>query len=277
MWMRCGAVVLSGSLMLLVALELRHGPFRKSWSQDGARRARNLWFLAASVLVMLWLPAIGEWLRPRIRPLLGWHERRGVELMACVLAAELIGWFLHYIKHRNAFLWSFHFQHHRESQYNLWLTTHTHGLEVVISGALMTGALSLLGFSRAVIASYLLFYTFAKVYQHSAHDYTLGVLDRLIIGPRYHRLHHRIDCRCNYGISLTLIDVLFRTARWPRERVLAPRGDDQERTSPAREEQRAETRYGVAEAEGLPFGFWPEMLYFLSAGTARGGKQNRGK
>src|SRR5205823_10017122 len=111
---------------------------------------------------------------------------------------------------------------------------------------LLVAAFCLSGFSKSVAAAYLLFYSFAKVYQHSAHRYTLGPLDYLIISPPYHRLHHAVGSRCNYGISVTLFDLLFGTARWPAAEVVP-----------------GETKYGIARDEQLPFGFWPEMLYFL--------------
>lgn len=246
MWDRWGKIALAVSILVLLLLEWRDPEFRQGWSWKDPRFRRNLPFLVASVLVMLWLPAGGEWLRLRVPPLVRWHGRWLPELVACFLVAELLGWALHYVKHRNAWLWSFHFQHHRESHYNVWLSAHTHGLEVVVSGLLTVGALCLLGFSKPVATAYLLFYSFAKVYQHSARDYTLGALDRLVVSPRYHRLHHEVDSRCNYGVSLTLFDLLFRTARWP-----SPHADPRA------------IRYGIDDGEPLPFGFWAEMVYFL--------------
>jgi sterol desaturase/sphingolipid hydroxylase (fatty acid hydroxylase superfamily) len=235
-------IAVAAIIVSLCVLELRDGQFRRGWTDDPARRARNLWFLAASLAVMAVLTPVGEALRESLPPLRRWQGDGWLEVLLCTLTAELCGWTLHYVKHRHPFLWRFHFQHHRESHYNIWLSTHTHALEVIVSGALTAAALCLLGFSPFAAGTYLLLYSFAKVYQHSARDYSLGLLDRVLVGPRYHRLHHCKDSRCNYGTVVTLFDVLFRTARWPA--AAAP-----------------EAEYGVAGE--LPFGFWPEMTSFV--------------
>jgi sterol desaturase/sphingolipid hydroxylase (fatty acid hydroxylase superfamily) len=239
-------VALVVSILLLVLVEFRDAEFTRSWYQDRRRLRRNLWYLAASLIVMTLLPIMNGQIR-RVSPaLLEWQGLGALEFIVCFLVAELLGWLLHYIKHGNRFLWRFHFQHHRDEQYNLWLTAHTHALEVVFSAALIALVLRLLGFSDPATAAYLTFYTFAKVYQHSALQYRLGPLDFLIVGPAYHRFHHHVGSRCNYGVSLTVFDVVFRTARWPEP---MPGGRQQ--------------CYGTGLVDKLPFGFWEEMAYFL--------------
>jgi sterol desaturase/sphingolipid hydroxylase (fatty acid hydroxylase superfamily) len=237
-------------LLMLAALflyELRDPQFLRSWYVDKARLRRNLSFAAASVVVMVLLKLAntalqksfaGDWLPWRV-----WFP---VELACCFLVAEFLGWLLHYVKHKNAFLWNFHFQHHRESQYNLWLTAHTHGLEVIVSGVIMALALLLLGFSVIAIEIYLVFYAFMKFFQHSAHAYSLGALGKLFITPGYHRLHHEVNSRCNYGITLTIFDVVFRTAKWPQSRTAA-------------------LEFGMPAGSEVPYGFWAEMLHFFKS------------
>lgn len=240
-WLEAGLGI---GLLVLILVELRDPQFRHGWRLDPARTRRNLGFGLASVVVMVvlkWTNAAVQEL-PIVR-LLDWTGTGALALVACVLVAEFAGWCLHYVKHRNGFLWKFHFQHHRDHQYNLWLTAHTHGLEVVVSGVILAVLLSLVGFSVITIEIYLVYYAFMKVLQHSAHDYSFGVLDRVFVTPAYHRLHHEVNSACNFGITLTLFDVLFRTARWPVSAAGSP-------------------DYGVSPDDALPFGFWEEMTYF---------------
>jgi sterol desaturase/sphingolipid hydroxylase (fatty acid hydroxylase superfamily) len=136
--------------------------------------------------------------------------------------------------------------HHHEDQYSVWLTTHTHALEVVISATIIATTVCLLGFSEPAIEIYLVFYSFAKVSQHSAHHYRLGLLDFFVISPDYHRIHHHRDSQWNYGISLTIFDILFRIAKWP-----------------SLERQDEELRFGLSGEDGYPFGFWEEIAYFV--------------
>lgn len=247
---------LLGAILLLVLLEFRDPQFARSWYQGRPRLQRNLWYLLANVLVMPLLPVINGEIRRLVPPLLDCEGAGTIEIGACFLVAELLGWLLHYVKHRNDFLWSFHFQHHREEQFNVWLTAHTHALEVVLSAAVIALVLRLLGFSAVATNAYLIFYSFIKVYQHSALRYGLGPLDCFIVGPAYHRIHHQIGSRSNYGVSLTVFDILFRTVRWPA-------------VSQASREQ----LYGTGGE--LPFGFWQEMAFFLRRRARPDGGVNR--
>jgi sterol desaturase/sphingolipid hydroxylase (fatty acid hydroxylase superfamily) len=237
-------LALVGAISALIVLEFRDPAFARSWRHDRPRLRRNICFATASVLVMALLPSLNGQIRERVPPLVVWGDAWLLETIACFMVAELLGWLLHFVKHHNKFFWGFHFQHHRDEQFNIWLSTHTHALEVATSAALIAIATGLLGFSSRVIEVYLVVYSLAKVYQHSALRYTLGPLDALFVGPAYHRLHHEAGSRCNYAISLTLFDVLFGTARWPAQVDAQP-----------------ELQYGVDKPEDLPFGFWAEMTH----------------
>lgn len=204
---------------------------------------RNWSFFAAAFLSAAFLRVISEWLRGYIGPLLP-DRPILIDVVLCFLVAELIGFGLHWVKHEHGWLWRFHFSHHRETEYDPWLTAHTHGLEVVFSGTMMSGALILLGFSPLSMQIYFLFYSLANTYQHSSFDYSLGWLDKLIVNPSYHRLHHAVGSRANYGNTLTVWDVVFRTAVWPASRH-AP-----------------DVELGTGDGPE-PYGFLPEMTWFL--------------
>lgn len=239
--------LLFGGLLALVALELRSPGFRRGAFDpaDGARPRRNWAFLVAAVTAGSTVQHIGAAL-PKVLPrLVDWSGLRLLELIACFLVAELVGWTLHYVKHVHPWLWRFHFSHHRESNYDVWLVTHTHALEVVLSGTLMSAILVLLGFSAPVVQVYLLFYSLANTYQHSAFDLSLGWLDKVIVNPAYHRYHHAVGSRTNYGNTLTVWDVVFRTAQWPVDHH-AP-----------------DVEIGIGDGPE-PYGFLAELGYFAA-------------
>lgn len=226
-------------ILVLLVLDIRNGTLFSSRSP--ARWWRNLGFGAAALSVAALLRFLSGWVQGHGWGIVHWPNLL-CEALACVFVAELFGYTVHYVKHTNAFLWKFHFQHHREEEYNLWLTAHTHALEVLVSGTAMACLLTLLGFRPAVVEVYLLFYSLCKFFQHSSVDLSLGPLNRILVTPAYHRWHHEIASRCNYAVCFTLFDVLFGTVRWPAA----------ERPS----------RFGVHNA-ALPYGFWAEHLWFL--------------
>lgn len=240
--------LLLGGLALLVAVDLRSEGFRRGVfdPEDGRRPRRNWAFFAAALISGLTVQHIGAGLRGHLPALVDWSGLLGLEVVACFLAAELLGWTLHYVKHAHGWLWRFHFSHHRETRYDIWLVTHTHGLEVVLSGTFTSAVLVLLGFGAEVVQIYLLFYSLANTYQHSSADLSLGWLDKLIVNPAYHRYHHAVGSRVNYGNTLTVWDVVFGTARWPAD-VRAP-----------------DVQIGIGDGPE-PYGFWPEMAHFMTA------------
>lgn len=237
---------LFGGLGLLITAELRSQSFRRgAYDRDQPARARRNWaFLVVALAAGNGVQAIGGALRGVLPPTIDWTGYLGLELVGCLLAGELFGWLAHYVKHRHAWLWRFHFPHHRESHYDVWLVTHTHGLEVLFSGSLMFAVLILLGFSASVVQAYLLFYSIANTYQHSAFDLSLGWLDKVIVNPAYHRYHHAVGSQVNYGNTLTVWDVVFGTARFPAG-VQAP-----------------DVPMGIGPGPE-PYGFVDEMLWFL--------------
>lgn len=230
----------------LVLLELRNPQFRADSFGAGPRRRRNWTFFVASFVPMFFIQSAGAWSRAHLPTLMvPGTLPLAVDFVACMLVAELVSWASHWVKHRFASLWEFHFQHHREEHFSVWMVSHTHGLEVVISGTLLTGLLTVLGFSVLSVQLYFALYAVLLTYHHSGMGYSLGWLDWVLVSPAYHRLHHRTDGSGNYGSMLTVFDVLFGTAHWPEpEAPPAP--------------------LGLPPGSTEPFGFRAEMLHFLT-------------
>lgn len=228
-------------ISLLLLSESRSEVFRQLWA-DQRRMRRNLFFLASSSSVALILH-FGVGRLSQVLPRFSWQGPLWLQLIGVFAIAELFNWVLHYAKHNSQFLWRIHCQHHRDDKYTVWLTTHTYAPEVLVSGLVMGSVLAMCGFGKLALDSYLLFYSLVNLYQHSAHPYSLGFLDRIIINPAYHRHHHGGD-QVNFGSTLSVWDWVFGTVAWPKDRHVA--------INPPPVEQSPE-----------PFGFVEEMLYPL--------------
>jgi sterol desaturase/sphingolipid hydroxylase (fatty acid hydroxylase superfamily) len=235
-------LLLFAGLAILIGLELRSSSFRKGTFGRSARTIRNWSFLGGAIASAWILRLVSEELSQHLAPIFVWDDWIVLNLIACFLVADLIGWLLHWVKHRSAWLWRFHFPHHRERTYDVWLVSHTHAIEVVAAGTCMSAILILLGFSPLSISAYFLFYGLVNTYQHSSFDYSLGPLDKIIAGPAYHRLHHEVGSDTNFGDTLTIWDVVFRTATWP--------------------EGQRERPIGIGDGPE-PYGFIAEMTWFL--------------
>ena len=243
-------IVVTGlASVLFVGLDSRDRGFREGLWRDRVRARRNAAYLVSNLVTMAALASLTQTLTPHVPVLASWQGPFGLELVACFLAAELINWVAHWAKHRVAYLWRFHLQHHVERHYNTTLTLHTHGLEVVFTGAVMACALVLCGFSALAVNAFTLTYFVANLYKHCSARLSLGPLDWLIVSPAFHRVHHAKDEDANFGSVLTVFDVLFGTAKWVTKDeawalALGTRGDE-------------------------PFGFVEEMLAFVRPGALK--------
>jgi sterol desaturase/sphingolipid hydroxylase (fatty acid hydroxylase superfamily) len=235
------------SLATLVAagLECRDPGFVRSWLRDPVRRRRNAAYLLSNFAVVAVLSGTTAWVGTRVTPVFGWTLPWAVDVLGCLLVAELLNWLFHWAKHRHPWLWTFHLQHHVESRYDVSLTLHTHPLEVILSGTLMVLAVRLLGFSAGALEVFSTLYYVSNLYKHGSWKVGLGPLDRVFVGPALHRLHHAKTLDGNFGSVLTVYDVLFGTAIWPGAEAWS---------------------LEVGTQEGEPFGFLPEFLAFLRPG-----------
>lgn len=203
---------------------------------------RTMGYLVSSVLVLFLTGKIGALIKLVVPDYLHVSEISVLDYVGVFVLAEGMNWGVHYLKH-SGFMWRFHFQHHIDSKYTVLLTSNTHGLEVLISGSIMSAIIALLGFSTEAINTYFLFYALANTYQHSSLNLSLGPLDYLIVSPRYHRIHHSKSFRANYGSTLTIWDLIMGTYIFPKRTEVV-------------------TDIGITR-KNEPYGFIPEMLFFL--------------
>ncbi|GIR58227.1 MAG: hypothetical protein CM15mP65_08080 [Crocinitomicaceae bacterium] len=78
-------------------------------------------------------------------------------------------------------------------------TAHTHGIRSYYQGFIGI-MMNLIGFSIEAINLYYCFYVFGNTYQHSSFNLSLGPLDKVIVSPRYHRIHHSKSYHANFGV-----------------------------------------------------------------------------
>lgn len=204
------------AVVVFVGVDVTAPRFRAAFTTDRTLRLRNLGYVGGNVASMGTLAMANAWLSRHVGGVVDWSGAGVVvEVVACVVVAEGINWFSHWIKHAQPWLWNFHIQHHVGRHYDTTLTLHTHPVDVVVSGAAMSAVLLTLGFGKFAVDVFVLLYFVSNLYKHCHRVWSLGPLDWLFVSPAYHRIHHHPTARGNYGSVLTLFDVVFRTAVWP--------------------------------------------------------------
>lgn len=161
------------------------------------------------------------------------YQPFNLEALAPVLAREPLAAFFvylvvldfaeywrHRLQHRFAWWWALHSLHHSQRQMSFWTDNRNHLLDDLLGALWLAGVALLIGvppgqFVLIVIATRML-----ESLQHANLRLSFGALgERMLVSPRFHRLHHAIGdghegrrYGCNFAVLLPLWDVLFGTA-----------------------------------------------------------------
>jgi len=158
------------------------------------------------------------WIAPtleRIFPIL-----LGQHLLTFILYAIILDcaeYWRHRLSHRFRWWWELHALHHAQRQMTFWSDDRNHLLDDIIA-FLWFGIIALLiGVSPMQFPLLVLVLRFLESLSHANTRLNFGpVGERLLISPRFHRLHHGLRSAgrhsCNYGAVLPWWDMIFRTA-----------------------------------------------------------------
>jgi sterol desaturase/sphingolipid hydroxylase (fatty acid hydroxylase superfamily) len=159
-----------------------------------------------------------------------------LEVLAMIFVPLLLHdvWFYwsHRLEHRIAFLWQLHQLHHSDTNMNVSTYARDHFLQTGWRAFFSIFTLGLIfdldlkEAGRAALYS-TLFLTFWSMFYHSAIRVQLPWLDRILVTPQVHRIHHSADTahlNRNFADVLPLFDILFGTFHRPAPDEFPPTG-----------------------------------------------------
>ncbi len=134
------------------------------------------------------------------------------------VAMDACNWFAHLANHRVRMLWRFHELHHSQEDMSVLTVFRTHPLIHVSYLVALIPAIVLLA-NGTLSTTLLVVYGGSVAFAHSNTNLGFGPLERILVSPNFHRIHHRLDGRqdVNLGFALTIWDQIFGTAVWPTE------------------------------------------------------------
>jgi alkylglycerol monooxygenase len=129
-------------------------------------------------------------------------------------ALDFMGYWVHRIQHRVNFFWNYHLIHHSSEHFDLAcaLRQSISALINVFSFFLLPAAL--LGVPEQVIAVVAPLHLFAQFWYHTVHINKMGFLEKIIVTPSHHRVHHAINAEYidkNYAQIFIFWDKWFGT------------------------------------------------------------------
>jgi sterol desaturase/sphingolipid hydroxylase (fatty acid hydroxylase superfamily) len=135
--------------------------------------------------------------------------------IAFIMAIDFCEYCMHRLGHANKWYWKFHCIHHTPEALTPLSKFRIHWGDMLVFGTFKAVPLIMLGHMGVTWMPYLPL-MFLQVFSHFDIDFHYGpVLGRLLVSPRYHRVHHSADpaqFTTNYGIIFSCWDYIFGTA-----------------------------------------------------------------
>ena len=135
--------------------------------------------------------------------------------IAMIMAVDFFEYWMHRLGHKSKLYWSFHCIHHSPSTLTPLAKFRVHWGDMLVFGTVKALPLLMLG-HMTVTWMPVLPLGVLQVLSHFDLDLHYGpVLGRLLVSPRYHRVHHSADPvqrDTNFGIIFSCWDYIFGTA-----------------------------------------------------------------
>ncbi len=127
---------------------------------------------------------------------------------------DFAGYWVHRIAHEYNLFWNNHIIHHSSEEFNLACALRQSISSIIKIFAIFLLPAALLGVPVSVIAIVAPLHLFAQFWYHTRHINKMGFLEKIIVTPSHHRVHHAINPEYidkNYSQIFIFWDKLFGT------------------------------------------------------------------
>ena len=137
-----------------------------------------------------------------------------VAFVLAFIGKDFAGYWVHRIEHRVNILWNRHIIHHSSEEFNLPCALRQSVSEIFFFSAFFLIPLAIIGLPGEVFAIIAPIHLFAQFWYHTQHIGRMGFLEKIIVTPSHHRVHHAINPEYidkNFAQIFIIWDKLFGT------------------------------------------------------------------
>ena len=158
---------------------------------------------------------------PRLERLLPWlHDSALASFLVYFALYDFAAYWLHRAQHRFSWWWALHSLHHSQRRVTVWSDDRNHIVDNLLTTVALVIFAQFVGVQPEDYVLILMIGRLIESWSHANVDMSFGrVGERLIVGPRFHRLHHALanpDERHiqdhNFAPVFPIWDMLFGTA-----------------------------------------------------------------
>ncbi|MGE0800016.1 MAG: sterol desaturase family protein [Lautropia sp.] len=145
-----------------------------------------------------------------------------VSFLLYLVVLDLADYWIHRGQHRLGWWWALHALHHSQRQMTFWSDSRNHLLDDLLRDFLLATLALLIGVAPEQFVLLTIVFRVLQSVQHANLRLRFpGLLERLVVSPSFHRLHHAIGYGhegaargCNFAVLFSWWDTLFGTADW---------------------------------------------------------------
>jgi sterol desaturase/sphingolipid hydroxylase (fatty acid hydroxylase superfamily) len=170
---------------------------------------------------------------PRLERLIpGLHDNAFASFLVYFALYDFAAYWVHRAQHRFSWWWALHSLHHSQRRVTVWSDDRNHILDDLLVNLVLAVFAQMVGVQPDDFVLILIVGRLVESWSHANLDMSFGRWGaRLLVAPRFHRLHHaRADARephihdHNFAPVFPVWDMLFGTARFDSQ--LRPTGVD---------------------------------------------------
>ncbi|UXH77246.1 sterol desaturase family protein [Roseateles amylovorans] len=156
----------------------------------------------------------------------GVTDQAWISFVIYLLAFDLLGYWLHRAQHQFNWWWGLHSLHHSQRQMTMWSDSRNHLLDDLLIDSAVALVARMIGVGPGQFVALVAISQLLENLQHANLRMHFGALgERLLVSPRFHRLHHSIGIGHeghgrgtlgghNFAVLFPIWDVIFRTANF---------------------------------------------------------------
>lgn len=159
----------------------------------------------------------------------GVSDIAAVSFVLYLVLFDFVEYVLHRAQHHFGWWWQLHALHHSQRQMTMWSDNRNHLLDDVLRDCLLVGVALLVGIAPSQFVAVVALTQLLESLAHSNVRLSFGrVGERLLVSPRFHRVHHGIGVGHesdgpgslgghNFAVLFPVWDAIFGSARWHDE------------------------------------------------------------
>ena len=141
-------------------------------------------------------------------------ETNWISFIICFLVIDFSGYWDHRLSHRVNILWNRHFIHHSSEEFNLSCALRQSISNYIRFSAIFMIPAAVIGIPGSLFAIIAPIHLFLQFWYHTQLINKLGFLEKILVTPSHHRVHHSINPEYldkNYSQIFIIWDKIFGT------------------------------------------------------------------